>query len=44
MGEERERAGFWWGNSAQRDNMEDLGVDKTILKLILRITNPKMWI
>jgi len=42
-GEKRERAGFWWGNSEKRHYMEDLGVHKIILKLILWTTNPKTW-
>jgi hypothetical protein len=32
----RERAGVWYGNLKQRDNLENLGVnDRVILRLIL---------
>ena len=34
IGEKRERAGFWWGNSERRRYIEDLGVHKIILKRI----------
>jgi hypothetical protein len=29
--------GFWWGNLRERDNLEDLGVDESvILKLVFQ--------
>ena len=32
MGEEEEvHTGFWWGNLRGRENMEDLGVDGSII-------------
>jgi hypothetical protein len=36
--------GFWWGDTRERDNLEDLDVDgRIILKLILNKWDGEAW-
>jgi hypothetical protein len=28
--------GFWWGNLSERDHLEDLGIDRIVLKWIFK--------
>jgi len=46
MGERRGDIGFWWRNLRERDQLEDTGVDRTIiLKCIFRNWDGDMdWI
>jgi len=30
-GEKRLHSGFWWGNLKERDNLDDLGIDASIM-------------
>ena len=35
---------FWWGNLKERDHLEDLGVDESIiLKLIFKNSDWEIW-
>jgi hypothetical protein len=37
-------AGFWWGNLRERDSLEHLGTDRTIiLKLMLKKWDRRRW-
>jgi hypothetical protein len=31
MGDTRGHTGFWWGNMREKDHLEDLGIDRSII-------------
>jgi hypothetical protein len=35
-GRKETHTGFWWGNVKERDNFEDLGIDRSDIKMDLK--------
>ena len=42
-GRNKIHTGFWWVNLKKRDNSQDLGVDGSILKLVMNTYYGRVW-